>query len=276
MSLLQDLWNGLNTKKEEDFTLPTSLCPGNCPLGPERCEECRPYKERLKDSLYNVDHLEEFYARYEVTSGLAAGAVACPYCGAPSQNRIVCEYCGMAIGTDDGKIRVASANDIPDPIIEAQDIIYARHSEIVAKYTDSSSGGLLANLLDLFDGDGSDDLGQRMSKEEIEEAAGLYGVSISAYLNGLDNGVYKTLSRRKAADAAGTVAGTAVGIGSGGVLSSLLNTSANTVNQRPARPQSSQRPPMDGHAGRPHGRPGGRGEHAGDHSFRGGPHRDSR
>lgn len=134
MSLLGNLINSLTGKNNEDFTPPCSLCPGSCGIGPGACAECQPYKERLKDALYNVDHLDEFNARYEVVGTVSSGSTTCPHCGAPSGNRFVCDYCGMQIAEDDGKIRVTSANDIPDPVIEARDIIYERHSKIVSKY----------------------------------------------------------------------------------------------------------------------------------------------
>ena len=248
MSLLANLINSLTGGDGEDFTPPSSLCPGNCAIGPEACAECLPYKERLKDALYNVEHLEEFNARYEVVSTLASGFTTCPHCLAPSADRFVCEYCGMQIAEDDGKIRVTSANDIPDPIIEARDIVYDRHSEVVDKYSkDSSSGGLLSSLLDLLDGENDGDgLGKRMSKEEISEAAALYGVSVSAYLNGLDNGTYLTLSEKKQADSVSSVTSVGGAAVAGGILGqggSLFTQGGNLFTQggslhpqqRPAR-----------------------------------------
>ena len=194
MSLLENLLGSLGAD-HTDFTPPNSLCPGSCAIGPTACDECLPYKERLKDALYQVDHLDEFYAKYEVvgtTAATAGGTITCPYCGAPSADPVICDYCGMQIGQSDGKIQVSSANDIPDPIIEARDIIYERHSQVVQKYeSNSGSGGLLSGLMDLLTGgEGDSGLGSRMSKEEITAAAASYGVSVSTYLNGLDNGTY--------------------------------------------------------------------------------------
>lgn len=217
MSFLGNLINSLTGKTDNDFTPPNSLCPGSCAIGPGACTECLPYKEKLKDALYNVDHMEEYYARYEVVSSVSTGTTACPHCGAPSADRFVCEYCGMQITADDGKIRVTSANEIPDPIIEARDIIYERHRNIVEKDSAQDSGGILSWLFDLLDGDASDGIGERMSRDEIVEAASLYSVSVSSYLNGLDNGVYKTLSEKKREDSAVTAAGVggmAMGAGS--------------------------------------------------------------
>ncbi|MBQ1334953.1 MAG: hypothetical protein IIY34_06345 [Clostridia bacterium] len=209
MSLFDDLFGMSSEKADRNFTPPSPLCPGDCPIGPEACAECSPYKERLNDALYNVDHIDEYYDRFEVTgSAQSTGQTTlCPHCGAASEDPFRCEYCGMQLKEGDGKVRVASANDIPDPIIEARDIIYDRYSEVVSKYGgDASSegmptgGSLISMLLGLIADEGgeSEGLGARMSREDITEAANIYGVSLSAYLNGLDNGKYLTLERKKA------------------------------------------------------------------------------
>ena len=209
MSLFDDLFGMSSEKADRNFTPPSPLCPGDCPIGPEACAECSPYKERLNDALYNVDHIDEYYDRFEVTgSAQSTGQTTlCPHCGAASEDPFRCEYCGMQLKEGDGKVRVASANDIPDPIIEARDIIYDRYSEVVSKYGgDASSegmptgGSLISMLLGLIADEGgeSEGLGARMSREDINEAANIYGVSLSAYLNGLDNGKYLTLERKKA------------------------------------------------------------------------------
>ena len=226
MSIFDELFGAFSGSDASDFTPPTTLCPGDCPLGPGACGQCRPYKEKLKEALYNVDHLDAFLARYEVTGGQSTGATTCPHCGAPSENPFVCEYCGMQIREDDGKIRVASANDIPDPILEAQNIIFERHSAIVGRAEETAGAGdLPSSLLVLLGGamDTSDGLGKRMTKEEIAEAAKSYGVSVSAYLNGLDNGKYLTWEEKKRSSASGFGAGGMLGAGLGGAaLGSLL------------------------------------------------------
>ena len=240
MSIFDQLFGSLGSDDRSDFTPPTTLCPGDCPLGPGACSQCRPYKEKLKEALYNVDHLEAFLARYEVTGGQTAGATTCPHCGAPSGNPFRCEYCGMQIREDDGKIRVASANDIPDPILEAQNIIFERHNAIVGRAEESdSSGDLLSSLFELFGGavETSEGLGTRMTKEEISEAAQSYGVSISTYLNGLDNGKYLTLEAKKRGSATYGYAGSGLsgagmagagmaGLGLGSLASSLFGGSS--------------------------------------------------
>lgn len=241
MSLLSSLISSLTGSGEDDsFTPPHALCPGSCPIGPEACERCLPYKQQLNDALYNVDHLEEFLDRYVVGTA-AAGATECPHCGAPSGDPFICEYCGLQIQPDDGKIRVASANDIPDPIIEARDIVYARQSEVVSQYSQpQSSGGLLSGLLDLLDGSTEEGLGSRMSKEEIQQAAALYGVSISSYLNGLDNGTYLTLEKKQELDQASQHSAVGAGIGlTGGAVLGGMTTYGSQYSQRPP-----QRPPV--------------------------------
>ena len=216
MSILGDLFGSLMGNDTVEFSPPCSICPGNCPIGPAACEECQPYKEQLMEALYNVEHLEEFKARYVVVSSVSTGTTQCPYCGGPSSNRFVCDYCGMQLAEDDGKIRVTSASAIPDPIIVARDIIYDRQKEIVSKYNKSTeSGSLLAVLFGLADS-ASSNLGQRMGKEEITEAANLYGVSVASYLAGLDNGIYKSLSDKKKEDAAAAAASAASTITIGG------------------------------------------------------------
>ena len=173
------------------------------------------------------------------------GQTTCPHCGAPSGNRFVCDYCGMQIAEDDGKIRVASANDIPDPIIEARELIYERHSTIVSKYNSDSSDRVLSGILDLFSGEGSSGLGERMSKEEITEAAELYGVSISSYLNGLDNGVYQTLAAKKKADSAGTITGYGTAAAVGGLIGH------NIGQAPPPKPVNHPMPPQQSRPVRP-------------------------
>ena len=140
-----------------------------------------------------------------VGESASSGTYECPYCGAPSANPYTCEYCGMSIKEDNGKIRVARASDIPNPILQAQDIIWERYENIVDGYDDDeSSGGLLSAIAELFTGSSynsqGNPLGSKMSEEDIKEAAKLYGVKISEYLTGLDNGRYKTLKAKKQED----------------------------------------------------------------------------
>ncbi len=205
MSFLETLLGGMYGDMDEpSVDRPCSNCPSSCALAPEQCPACKPYKEKLIDALYQVDHLDEFRAKYEVVDSLPTGATECPHCGAPSGNAFICEYCGMQIQADDGKIRVTSANDIPNPILEAQDIIFERYQAVVQPSAASDpSGDLLGMLASLLLGDVSEQgqatLGSKMTEEEIKEAANMCRVSVSSYLQGLDNGKYPTLPGLKRA-----------------------------------------------------------------------------
>ncbi len=210
MSVLERLF-GSQSGGGQGSEHPCSNCPGDCPIAGDACGICRPYKEKLVDALYNVEHAEELRARYVVApAGAPAGTVTCPFCGAPSADRATCEYCGMQIGEADGKIYVAGAAEIPNPILIARDIIYERYAALGSRYTGRSaylsqigiqkSGGILSGLLELLSGGNSEGLGTKMTEAEILEAARLYGVSAAQYLGGLDNGSYLPLSEKLKAD----------------------------------------------------------------------------
>lgn len=236
MSLLGSLLNSLSgsgTSKER----PCANCPSDCALASAACAVCQPYKEQLIDTIYQVEHISELRARYVVTGGetVSGGTTTCPYCGAPSGDRFTCEYCGMQIAVDDGKIYVASASDIPNPILEAQDIIYARY-EAVKGYSQSDSG-LISGLLSALTGESGSTLGSKMTEDEIREAAGLYGVSVATYLTGLDNGKYLTLAGKKRADTVSSVGYSAAAVGA-----SVLG---GGYHRRPEPPRPS-RPPQGG------------------------------
>ncbi|MBR2667731.1 MAG: hypothetical protein IKD96_06200 [Oscillospiraceae bacterium] len=206
MSFLETLLSGMAGADEPSVDRPCSNCPSSCAFAPEQCSVCKPYKEKLIDALYNVDHLDEFRARYEVVASLPAGATECPHCGAPNSDPFICEYCGMQIQAGDGKIRVTSANDIPNPILQAQDIIFERYQKVVQPSTATdTSGDLLGMLASLLLGDiseqGQATLGSKMTEDEIKEAAEMCRISVSAYLTGLDNGKYPTLPGLKRAAA---------------------------------------------------------------------------
>lgn len=243
---------------------PVSNCPSDCTIAGTACSVCEPYKKKLIDKLYYVDHLEEFLSRYEVvgegTEGSvgAAGTTACPFCGAPNTNPEVCEFCGTRLtdaAVSSKKIKVAAASDIPNPIMEAQDVIYERYETVIKQYTKSSSSsdGILSELISAISGNTASDtdegLGAKMSEAEIKEAASLYGVSVSDYLTGLDNGKYLTLAGRKEAASIGNAADyTPVGAGVSGVAGigllagALLGRNKRTGAHHDAPPQ---RPPMD-------------------------------
>ena len=222
MSFISDLVEkvtGLDLDGSSQSTVqhPCSNCPSNCAIAGEACALCEPYKKRLIDAVYHVEHIDEFRAQYEVVSNITAspsgGTITCPRCGGPSVNHSVCDYCGAKLSDEpvsSGKIQVAAASEIPNPIMDAQNIIFERYDAIVKKFTaqKASSGGFLSNLFsDLlgtdFDDDSDSALGVKMSEAEIKEAAALYKVSVGEYLTGLDNGKYLNLSAKKAADAQG-------------------------------------------------------------------------
>ena len=216
MSLLSSLLQQLiGTETEENVTeRPCSNCPGDCVIASQgACPECEPFKKKLIDEIYHVNHLEEFYDRYEVTGTAAAGSesvsgtVTCPVCGARSANPYVCEYCDTPLAeapASSGKIKVERASDIPNPIMNAQNIIFERYDTVTKKYMSSKeSQSLLGELFEALTGiddDEDDSLGTKMSESEIKEAAELYKMSIGDYLTGLDNGTCLTLKGKKAAD----------------------------------------------------------------------------
>ena len=278
MAILENLLSSLFGGDDDDRKIksserPCSNCPSNCALYPNACSVCKEYKEKLIDALYNVEHLDEFYARYEVVNEAsnATGNVFCPACGAPNSAALyACAYCGTQLREGSGKILVRSAREIPDPIQIAQDIIFDRQENVVEQSV-SDDTGLLESLSNLLGGDDVDDFGDRMSTDEIKEMAKSYGVSVAQYLQGLDVGKYLTMSAKKqntyrtasSSSAFGTssAAGIGTALGAGTIASMLLgrsNTTASnstslfgrsgssrisTINQR-MRQMPNQRPPM--------------------------------
>ena len=275
MSILENLFNGIlgKTEETESSSKPCTNCSSSCAVCPDACEECRPLKERLIELLYDVEHLDAFYDRYEVVSGLDtdAGTSVCPFCGGVNPaSAVSCDFCGSQLRESGGKIRVASAKDIPNPILQAQDVIFQRQ-DILKKYTQSESTGLLDALSDLLDGGSADTFGDRMTEDEIRATAEAYGVSVAAYLQGLDNGTYLTASAKKKQAEAGNTAFAgpsmmgAYSVGHGG-RQDMPGPRPGAAQYRPdhgSRPPMQQRPPVQ--QGRPGGqRPGGaQGGHAG-------------
>ena len=226
MSILDALFGGLFGDEEEEqqqqeaaIERPCSNCPGICSIAPDACSVCQPYKEKMIDAIYWVDHKDELISRYEVVgANTQQGAVICPHCGGHSEDHYVCEYCGSKLQEGTGKIQVASAADIPNPVMEAQDLIFARYEAVkdfagadeayglVDALSGVGSKGLLSSIFDALmgDSDGNDSktIGNKMTESEIREMADYYKVSVSEYLTGLDNGKYLTLSNKKTAAAA--------------------------------------------------------------------------
>ena len=214
MSIFDDIINAFQVAKESAQEHPCANCPSTCNIFPEACEACKPYKQKLIDALYNVEHRDELLAKYEVvgTNQQSSGAVKCPYCGGMSENPYVCEYCDSVLKEGSGKIQVASASDIPNPILDAQNIIFERFAQVVEKYnkdeiSDIFKGvqtkSLLSALIELASGSSdknSNILGKKMNESEIKEMAEVYGVSIRDYLEGLDNGKYLTKSSKQIND----------------------------------------------------------------------------
>lgn len=254
MSLLSDLFSSLSGDKTGQAVTerPCANCPSDCAIAGEACAVCEPYKKQLIDVLYYVDHLDEYYARYEV-AGLSGDQTAnCPHCGARSANPLVCEYCGSKLSDGTGRIKVENASDIPNPITQAQDIIFERADRVIKQYAkNSSSKGILGELLSSVTGSSSggeySGLGAKMSEDEIKEAASLYGVSLSEYLTGLDNGKYLTLAGKKAQDSGSYASSGTSGVPSGlaavGMIAAAL-LGGRARGQRPPRlPDSRRREP---------------------------------
>ena len=241
MSILSYLLGSLSGEDAEvtvsDAEHPCSNCPSGCQLAPQACDVCEPYKKRLLDALYNVDHIDEIRARYEVVTdeGLAVGTVTCPRCLGSSENPYVCDYCGSKIGEGTDTIKVASASDIPNPIMDAQDIIFERHNEVVKAYAQSeeTSSGLFDMFSFMFSSEDVEDefadgLGSKMSEAEIIQMAELYEVPVSTYLAGMDDDKYPTLAEYKVlkqaqqAQQAGYPAGSAIPSPVSGMGAALL------------------------------------------------------
>ena len=254
MAYLGNILNKLlerNVDCSSDSAKPCKNCPPSCELFPDSCELCKPFKEKLIDQLYDVEHLEEYNARYEIVNTVQTeGSVTCPSCGGPNPaSAFVCEYCGIQLRESSGKIRVSSASEIPDPIQLAQDTIFERRQAVCQKQ--ESDTGLLEGIANLLNAkDTSDDFGERMTNEEIEETAQSYGVSVSAYLQGMDNGKYLTASAKKLQQTADTgtaagaaaIGGTALGLGSAYVISHAAGQTM-TPSAHPPRPDNAPQPP---------------------------------
>lgn len=224
MSILESLFGGLfgddgDDAQEAVVEHPCSNCPSKCSIAPNACSVCQPYKEQMIDAIYWVEHKDELISKYEVTgTAVSQGAVVCPHCGGHSDNPYVCDYCGSRLQEGTGKIQVASASEIPNPILEAQNIIFDRYDAVkdfpgadeayglVDALSGIGSQGLLSSIFDALlgasDENDSKTIGNKMTESEIKEMAEYYKVSVAEYLTGLDNGKYLTLSNKKTAAAA--------------------------------------------------------------------------
>ena len=215
--------DGSDSKESATVERPCANCPSNCAIAGTACSVCQPYKKKLIDAVYHIDHLDEYYDQYEVVStpqASSGGTTHCTHCGANSANPYVCEYCGSQLSetsVSSGKIQVSAASEIPNPIMEAQDIIWERYSVVMKQFgsnmfkNSAVKGSLIGDLFSQLLGseDETDEetsaLGAKMSEAEIREAASLYNVSVGTYMTGLDNGRYLTLKGKKEADTQSTV-----------------------------------------------------------------------
>lgn len=215
MSILGKLF-GLSDSSETQVNHPCQNCPGSCEIYPDACSVCQPYKEKMADAIYNVEHKDEIISKYEVvTDASGTGAtMVCPYCGGNTADFYTCEYCGSKLQEGDGKIKVKSASEIPNPVLDCQDLIFERYAAVSSYSTKTGSEGILDAVKDIMqDGlldtilsdiagtsDDSSSIGNKMTEDEIEDMASYYGVSVSTYLTGLDNGKYLTLSAKEKCD----------------------------------------------------------------------------
>ena len=260
--------DGSDSKETAVVERPCANCPSNCAIAGNACSVCQPYKKKLIDAVYHVDHLDEYYARYEVVStpqAASGGTTHCTHCGANSADPYICEYCGSKLAeapVSSGKIQVSAASEIPNPIMEAQDIIWERYSVVIKQFgsnmfkNSAVKGSLIGDLFSqlLSSEDETDEetsaLGAKMSESEIREAASLYKVSVGTYLTGLDNGKYLTLKGKKEADAQAAVSSSSYtpsytpdsiglpGLAAIGMFASSIfsNSGGRKAPQRPSRP----------------------------------------
>ena len=234
MSFLKNLFGEISSGSTSTVEHPCSNCPSFCSICPDACSVCKPYKEKMIDAIYNVEHKDEILAKYEVTGTTASEdkKVVCPACGGTSANPYECEYCGTKLSEGTEKIQVASAKDLPNPVLDAQDIIFDRYNAI-SQYVDNNKGlldslldgnGLFSSVLNAFagvtSGSSQDAMGCKMTEDEINDMANYYGVSVSAYLTGLDNGKYHTLTAKNT-ESAYANQGSSSGLGLGAGLAGL-------------------------------------------------------
>ncbi len=273
MSIINDILEKItgldldgSDSKETVVERPCANCPSNCAIAGTACSVCEPYKKRLIDAVYHVNHLDEYYAQFEVVSTpqiSTGGTTHCTHCGANSSDPYICEYCGSQLSeapASSGKIQVSAASEIPNPIMQAQDIIWERYDTLMKQFSTIGlkssmvKGSLIGDLVSqLFSSDESEEetstLGAKMSEAEIREASDLYHVSVGDYLTGLDNGKYLTLKGKKAADAQSVSSSvpassyTPASIGLPGMAAIGMFASSMFSNSGSRHPQSSQHHP---------------------------------
>lgn len=260
--------DGSDSKESAVVERPCANCPSNCAIAGTACSVCQPYKKKLIDAVYHIDHLDEYYDQYEVVStpqASSGGTTHCTHCGANSANPYICEYCGSQLSeapASSGKIQVSAASEIPNPIMEAQNIIWERYSVVIKQFgtnmfkNSAVKGSLIGDLFSqlLSSEDEADEeqsaLGAKMSESEIKEAASLYNVSVGSYLTGLDNGKYLTLKGKKEADAQGASSASSYtpdsiglpGLAAIGMFAGSIFSNSSGYRRPQRRPQSPSRP----------------------------------
>ena len=203
MDLFDVLSGGAITKKVQAAMgvdggqKPYPSCPKLCLAAPEGCAACAEYEERIQKTLLMVDHPEEYEARFQVGGPDVApeGEMVCPVCDGPGAlNATECAYCGADLTTAKGCVRVRSKADIPSPALTACQLILTRQRAIRDASMKKKPSGLLGSALSSFNAAAGKMTGidKDMTLSDIESTAMKYGVSIRAYLEGLDGGKYTT------------------------------------------------------------------------------------
>ncbi len=196
---------GLFDTLTDDRKKPFSSCPVFCTSFPDACTECGQYNRKLEKVLYNVEHMDTFFSDYVIDPNAAPGGEReCFNCGAPaSPSDIECPYCGEALTNGQSPIRVRSETEVPNPILEAQDIIMDK-KEMLSRFQKqkNANNGILGAIMNVGSGI-ADKMGttKKMTLAEIQETASAYGVSVHSYLVGLDQGTYLTKAGKAANDA---------------------------------------------------------------------------
>ena len=219
---------------------PFPTCPKGCYIFPEACDECSKYKKQLSEYLHLVENLEEYYGRFSIDpTASKEGEGTCYFCGAPvGLKNTKCEYCDSILNSTNTVIRIQSKDCIPNPILQAEQIIYERYRMAEIYQKKKGSGGLVKGLLGMgmIAGNKMNDFSTLMTTEEIQKMATTYGVSVKAYLEGLDCGKYLTLAGKTNSDALNAIATAA----NAGAASSNTYRSGTTATSSPTttQPQS--------------------------------------
>lgn len=190
-----------------DENKPFPDCPVLCYVHPMACSECSVIKKKINDALERLENKDLVYSGYVIDPNAAPGGEReCATCGAPaSASDTECEYCGADLTDGRSPIRIRNASDLPNPAMEAQDLIFERRAveKRYIKEKNSAAKGVLGTLVGIGMSLGSTMSGvdQKMSMTELQEMADSYGVSLYSYLKGLDAGQYLTKKGKANQDA---------------------------------------------------------------------------